>query len=360
MSAERRPALEASYRALGAAWIETRGCLLPEHFGDVRTECRAVREAAGVLDRTDRAYLTAAGPDAVRFLHGMVSNDVKGLTAGQGCYATQLTALGQMVADLYLFRMDDHLLLETDWLLRGPLHETLEKHVIADEVELSDRSQQLGALAVEGPQSGRLLTTAGAVALPGKEFDHAWVTLGETPVLAARLSETGEEGYRLIFAVEHAQNLWDALVAQQARVPWKPVGQAAFNILRTEAGLPRFGADMDERTLPPEAGLERALSYTKGCYIGQETIERIRSRGHVNRQLTGLALRGDSLPAAGAKLLLDAKEVGWITTAVESPTLGGIALGYVRREHRVPGTVLMVESGGAAEVVALPFYRGPH
>ncbi|MGH8630802.1 MAG: aminomethyltransferase family protein [Burkholderiales bacterium] len=356
MSAERRPALEASYRALGATWTEARGCLLPEHFGDVRAEYYAVRKAAGVLDRTDCAYLTAAGPDAVRFLQGMLSNDVKRLQPGHGCYATQLTALGQMVADLYVFRMDDHLLLETDWSRRGPLREMLEKHIIADDVELSDRSEQLAALAVEGPHSGGLVAAAGAAALPGEEFDHTWVKLGETPVLVARLGETGEESYRLIFAVEYAQNVWDALSAQQAGVPWKPVGHAAFNILRTEAGLPRFGAEMDERTLPPEAGLERALSYTKGCYIGQETIERIRSRGHVNRQLIGLRLRGDSLPAAGAKLLLDAKEVGWITTAVESPTLGRIALAYVRREHREPGTKLTVESGGGAEVVALPFH----
>ena len=142
----------------------------------------------------------------------------------------------------------------------------------------------------------------------------------------------------------------------------KPVGHAALNILRTEAGIPWYGAELNEQTLPPEAGLEqRAISYTKGCYLGQEIVERIRSRGHVNRKLVGLVLGGASLPAAGAKLRRDGKEVGHVTTAVHSPTLGrAIALGYVRREHLEPGTRLEVEGGGTAEVTTLPFYhRGP-
>jgi len=184
------------------------------------------------------------------------------------------------------------------------------------------------------------------------------VKLGDAPTLILRVSETGEEGFRLIFVVEYAQNIWDALAAVQQVAPWKPVGHAAWNILRTEAGVPWYGVDMDERTLPPEAALEaRALSYSKGCYVGQEIIERIRSRGHVNRRLAGLRLQG-ARPAAGAKLLREGKEVGVLTTVVESPTLGGaIALGIVRREQLEPGTRLEVEGGGAAEVAALPFYQ---
>jgi len=358
VSEERRPPLEATYQALGAEFVSSRGCLLPERFSDTAEECRAVRESAGVMDHTDRGYLTATGPDAVRFLHGMVSNEVKELEPGQGRYATQLTVQGHMLADLYLLMMPDHLLLETDWALRDRLHETLEKYVIADDVELADRSDQLAAVSVEGPRAGALLKAAGALTLSAKELNHTWVKLAETPVLVVRLSETGEEGYRLIFIVEYAQNLWDALTAQQPAVGWKPVGHAALNILRTEAGLPRYGVDMDERTLPPEAGLEaRAISYTKGCYIGQETIERVRSRGHVNRRLVGLHLSGEPMPAAGAKLTREGKEVGWITTAVESPTLGRrIALGTVRREHLAPGTELSVEGGARAEVAELPFY----
>jgi folate-binding protein YgfZ len=261
--------------------------------------------------------------------------------------------------------MPDHLLLETDAELAPRLRETLEKYVIADDVTLQDRSQELAALSVEGPRSGELLTAAGAVTLPGQELNHTWVELSlpgaaeeKTPVLAVRLSETGEEGYRLIFVVEYAQNVYQALAARRSQIPWRAVGWEALNLLRTEAGIPWYGIDMDEHTLPPEAGLEaRAISYTKGCYLGQEIIERIR---HVHRRLSGLLLRGPVLPEAGTKLEVEGKEAGRITTAVLSPTLGRpIGLGYVRREYREPGTRLEVASGGTAEVTHLPFYRRP-
>ena len=358
VSAERRSPLEATYQSLGAQFVSVRGARLPERFIDTADECRAVRSGAGVSDRSDRVHLTASGPDAKAFLHRMLSNDVARLAPGQGCYATLLSVQGHMLADLYALQMDDHLLLETDVSAAARMREWLEKYIIADDVTVEDHSQQMAALGVEGPQAAKLLAAAGAGALPGAELDHAWVKLGETPVLIARVSETGEEGFRLIFVVEYAQNIWDALAAARAAVPWKPVGHAAWNILRTEAGLPWYGADMDERTLPPEAALEaRAISYTKGCYVGQEIIERIRSRGHVNRRLAGFHVSGP-LPAAGAKLLRGGQEVGVLTTAVESPTLGrAIALGYLRREHLAAGTTLEVEGAGGAEVVELPFYR---
>jgi len=358
VSAERRSPLEASYQKLGAQFASVRGARVPERFGDVAEECRAARATAGVCDRADRVHLTASGPDAKAFLHRMLSNDVAKLAAGEGCYATLLTVQGHMLAELYVLRMPDHLLLETDVSAGERLRGTLDKYIIADDVTVEDRGQQLAALSVEGPLAGRLLAAAGAASLPGEELNHTWAKLADAPALVVRLSETGQEGYRLIFAVEYAQNVWDALLAQQSAVAWKPLGHAALNILRTEAGLPWYGVDMDERTLPPEAALEaRAISYNKGCYVGQEIIERIRSRGHVNRRLTGLLLAG-ALPAAGAKLLRDGKEVGVITTAVESPTLGrALALGYLRREHWQPGTRLEVEGGATAAVAELPFVR---
>ena len=358
VSAERRSPLEATYQSLGAQFVSVRGARLPERFIDTADECRAVRSGAGVCDRSDRVHLTASGPDAKAFLHRMLSNDVAQLAVGQGCYATLMNPQGHMLADLYALQMDDHLLLETDVSAAARLREWLDKYIIADDVTVEDRGAQMAALSVDGPQAAKLLAAAGAGALPGAELDHAWAKLGEAAALVLRVGETGEEGYRLIFVVEYAQNIWDALAAARAAVPWKPVGHAAWNILRTEAGLPWYGADMDERTLPPEAALEaRAISYTKGCYVGQEIIERIRSRGHVNRRLAGFHVSGP-LPAAGAKLLRGGQEVGVLTTAVESPTLGrAIALGYLRREHLAAGTTLEVEGAGGAEVVELPFYR---
>lgn len=360
MSDERRPPLETIYRQLGAAWTTAGGCLLPERFSGVTQEYRAVREGAGVIDRCDRAWLEATGDDAVRFVHGMVSNQVNELAPGDGRYALLLDAHGHILADLYVLRLGEGLLLETHWSLKKRLRETLEKFIIADDVQLFDRSDQLTALAVEGPTAGKLLTVAGAASLPPDEGSHIETQLAGTPLRIVRVSETGEDGYRLAFAVEYARNVWEALAAQRDAVTWQPVGHAALNVLRVEAGIPRYGVDMDERTLPPEAAVEaRALSYTKGCYVGQETIERIHSRGHVNRRLVGLHLSGHPLPAPGARLSADGKEVGWITSAVDSPALGRIALGYVRREYLASGTKLALESNQQAKVADLPFRHHP-
>jgi folate-binding protein YgfZ len=358
VSDERRPPLETTYLQLGATWTTASGCVLPERFSEVTQECRAVREGAGVIDRSDRAWLEATGDDAVRFVHGMVSNQVKELAPGDGRYALLLDAHGHILADLYALRLVEGLLLETHWSLKERVRETLEKFIIADDVELFDRSDRLTALSVEGPAAGKLLTVAGAARLPTGEGNHSETQLADAPLRIVRVSETGEDGYRLVFAVEHAPNVWEALAGQRDAAAWQPVGHAALNVLRVEAGIPRYGVDVDERTLPPEAGLEaRAISYNKGCYVGQETVERIRSRGHVNRRLVGLQLPGDSLPAPGAKLSADGKEVGWITSAVESPSLGCIALGYVRREYLASGTKLALEGNQQAKVAELPFRR---
>jgi len=356
VNSERRPALETNYQQLGAVWTTAGGCRLPERFGELAEECRAVRQQAGVIDCTDRAWLTATGADAARFIHGMVSNQVQELGPGEGRYALLLDAQGHILADLYLLRLAVSLLLETRWSLREKLGSTLEKFIIADDVELADKSDQLTALAVEGPAACELLNAAGAANLPAGEGSHVEVRLAEAPVRVVAAGETGEDGYHLLFPVEFAQNVWEALQAQRDIVAWLPVGQAALNILRVEAGIPRYGVDIDERTLPPEAGLEaRAISYSKGCYVGQETVERIRSRGHVNRKLVGLQLPDGPLPAPGAALSAEGKEIGWITSAVDSPSLGGIALGYVRREYLASGTRLAVAGAQQAEVAPLPF-----
>ncbi|MFQ5926571.1 MAG: aminomethyltransferase family protein [Terriglobia bacterium] len=374
---ERRSALHLTYEAAGAKFVPHQGCLVPEVFTSVAEECAAVRGAAGVVDRSARGFVRVSGSDHRDFLQRMLSNEVKGLEPGQGNYSTLLTTQGHLVADFYVWRRDDHILLDTHWSTRTRLRETLERYVIADDVALEDQSEQLTALAVEGPGAAAVLEAAGAQTVPGKEFNPAAVRLGkprtvpklrevrgeQTPVQVAKVSETGGEGYVLIFLTEYAQNVWDALVAARAQHGaargWKPVGWAALNVLRTEAGIPWYGVELGETTLPPEAGLEsRALSYTKGCYVGQEIIERIRSRGHVNRKLMGLLVAGNSVPAAGTKLLANGKEVGEITTAVHSPTLGRVlALGYVRRGHFTPGTRLEIPPASIAEVASLPFFR---
>lgn len=357
MESLRHSPLETTLQASGAEFAERRGCRLAERFGAVEAEYNAVRQVAGVFDRTDRAFLAARGPDTKSLLHRLLSNDIQGLEPGQGRYATLLTPQGHMVAEMTVLALDDEFLLETDAARLEPLVAALDRYIIADDVTLEERSNALTALAVEGPAAGKLLRAAGTTALPAQELEHNEARLGGADVRIVRLSETGEEGFRLVVAKELAQKLWNALTAARQEVSWQPVGFAAYNILRTEAGLPQVGAELSERTLPPEVGLEaRAISYNKGCYPGQEIIERIRSRGHVNRKLTGLLLGAEA--ASGDRLLADGKEVGEITTAVYSPRLGRpIALAYVRAEYRQPGTRLALPSGATAEVVDLPFYR---
>lgn len=357
---ERRAPLDTTYQALGARFTFHQGRRVPERFSSVAEECAAARQAAGVADWSARGFLIATGADRVRFLHRMLSNEVQALETGQGNYSTLLTPQAHLVADLYVLMMDDHLLLETHAVLKDRLRETLERYIIADDVAVEDQSKQLTALALEGPAAADVLRAAGAQTLPGKELNHTWVILGQqTPVHVVKLSQTGGEGYELIFLVEYAPKVWDALTAAQAKVAWKPVGLTALNVLRAEAGIPWYGVELQDTTLPLEAGLDtRAISYTKGCYVGQEIIERIRSRGHVNRKLLGLLLEGAGVPGAGTKLTGDGKEVGEITTAVYSPTLGrAIALAYIHREHWTPGTRLQIASGGTAEVTTLPFFR---
>lgn len=349
--------LHDTLTALGAEFAPVRGALLAQRFTSVAEECRAVREEVGVIARNDRGFLTVAGADAARWLQGMVTNRVQELQPGEGNYCCQLNAQGQIQAEFHLLALPDHFLLETDCSRVAPLRAALDKYIIADDVELADFSEKLSAVSVQGPKAGQLLTAAGVAPLPAQEHEHAWLELAGAPVLTVRLSDTGGEGFHLIFVTENAEPLWQALVSQQSMIPWKPVGYAALNTLRTEAGIPWWGTELTETTLPPEARLEEnAISYDKGCYLGQEIIERIRSRGSVNRMLTGFFLENDSLPAPGAKLFKDDKQAGWLTTAVHSPALDrDIALGYLRREHSQPGTHLATDTDATAIVSPLPF-----
>lgn len=359
MTDPHRSPLHDTLESLGAQFAPVESCLLAERFTSVEEECRAVRETVGIFDRSGRGFLAATGPDAARFLHGMVTNLVQELNPSEGNYSCHLNTQGHIIADFHLLAMPDHFLLETNSSLAEPLRASLEKYIIADDVELSDFRDKLSALSVQGPEAGKLLTAAGASSLPAAEYGHAWTDLDETPVLIVKLSETGEEGFRLIFVPANAERIWQALTANQDEVPWRPAGHAALNVLRTEAGIPWYGAELTEQTLPPEARIEqRAINYDKGCYLGQEIIERIRSRGNVNRLLTGFFLEADTLPAPGTKLRKDDKNVGWITTAVHSPTLGrNIALGYLRRKHTAPENQLTLAGGGTAKVTQLPFLR---
>jgi glycine cleavage system T protein len=356
-----RTPLTAWHETQGAVLVNDRGIELPERFSDPREEYQAVREQVGLIDLSFRAQIRMTGEDRVAFLQGMVSNDVKALRSGEGCAATLLTEQGRIVADLRVYALDTCLLLDVDARIKEKLIEALSRFIIADDVEMEDLSETQLTLALQGPLSPQALAAAGLSAAPSKMFQHVEAILAGAAVRLIRTDDTGEDGYEILVPRGHAESVWQMLLQVGAPLGLRPVGLIALNTLRIEAGIPWYGVDMDEGRIVLEVGLEQAINFKKGCYLGQEVVERASARGHVNRKLTGLLMQGNTLPASGDKLFHDAQEVGWVTSAVVSPRLDRpIALGYVRREHLVPGTQLRIDRQGTpviAEITALPFSR---
>jgi len=341
----------------GASLVDYHGALVPGRFSDSRQEHEAVRKAAGLFDFCFRAKVAVTGADRVRFLQGMVTNDVKKLSPGQGAYAALLNPQGHILADLRLYCAEDRFLIDTDADRREKVLEWLQHHIIADRVKLEPL--EVYALALQGPRSRPLLEKTLHLDLPAlEEFDHLTTNYAGFPIRIVRASSTGEEGYEIWVGEKGLLGVWGAACGQAPTYDMLPCGVEALESLRIEAGTPRYGPDLSEDTLLLEAGLLNAVSFTKGCYVGQENVERTRSHGHVNWKLVGLVVEAPEAPPPGEKLSADEKQVGEITSACVSPTLGmTIALAYVRREVSEPGTKLVLASGPAAEVAALPFYH---
>ena len=317
-------------------------------------EHRALREGCGLLDRSERGKLALTGAGAVEFLNGQVTNELAGLQPGEGRYAAFLTAKGKMLGDVRILAVGDgsdgspaELLLDTERSALQALFDMIRRFKVGYDVELHKRTLQRGLLSLIGPAA---LTTAGAEAL-GAEAEHTSMALAidGVEVVAART----DVGVDLICDAADTQRLSAALLARGALA----VSEQAAECLRVESGRPRFGLDIDDTTIPQEAGLnERAVSFTKGCYVGQETVARLYYRGKPNRHLRGLRL---SAPAAtGEELHLGERGVGRLGSCVVSPELGPIALALVRREAEPGATVSVGENGITAVVVELPFAAG--
>ena len=309
-----------------------------------------VREHCGLLDRSERGKLALSGAGAVEFLNGQVTNELATLGPGEGCYAAFLTHKGKMLGDVRVLAVGAggegavrELLLDTERSTLQALFDMIRRFKVGFEVELDKRTLECGLLSLIGPDSQRL---AGAEQLGADEHCHASV---EIEGLAARAVRS-DVGVDLICDADDTAGLRRALEDRGART----VSEQSAECLRIERGRPRYGVDLDDSVIPQEAGLnERAVSFTKGCYVGQETVARLHWRGRPNRHLRGLRL---SEPApSGAELQLGDRAVGRLASSVISPRLGPIALALVRREAS-PGTILVVgESGASAEVLELPF-----
>ncbi len=306
---------------------------------------RTLLEGCGLLDRSERGKLALTGAEAVEFLNGQVTNELADLRPGEGRYAAFLTHKGKMLGDVRILMAPagDELLLDTERVTLQALFDMIRRYRVGFAVELHKRTLERGLVSLIGPRSAGV---AGAEELPAQEHGNAPVTLDGIDALAVRT----DVGVDLLCDSAVTEALAKALRARGA----EDVPEEAAEGLRIERGRPRFGLDLDESVIPQEAGLnERAVSFTKGCYLGQETVARLFYRGKPNRHLRGLRL---SAPAAhGDALLLGEREVGRVGSAALSPRLGPIALALVRREAE-PGALVRVGEGGAeAEVVALPF-----
>lgn len=314
------------------------------------------RERAALFDVSDRGKLQVTGPDAAAFLHNLCTNDIKNLAVGSGCEAFLATAQARAVAHTLIYR----LAAEDFWLDVAPgqvekVYKHLDHYLISEQVELADRTGEFAQLHVAGPRAADVLRQVVAADLPSLSELQVIVRADGTQV--RRHSPLGLPGYDVVFPATRFAELQQALTAAGAA----QADPETYNVLRVEAGTPVYGVDIDESRLVMETGrTAQAISYTKGCYLGQEPVVMARDRGHINRTLVGLRLGGDGPAPQGSKLLREGKEVGVISSSVFSPRLGPIALGYVRRGSWEPGTRLEVEgTGRTAEVVALPVGAKP-
>ncbi len=354
-------------------------------YGDWLAEYKSLRESAGVLDLSERSRICLVGNDRIRFLHGQVTNDVKKLRIGEGRYAAIVTAKGKMESDVNIFNLENEVLLDFEPGLTEKISARLEKFIVADDVQIVDAAPHYNLLSVQGPKAEEIIRSLNLFPqIPAKQFDSIKISnatfgeiylakdcrlwWGETPSSPnqkksglERLSPHQNCGFDLFVPKNSFDAFAEKLTSAAKKFGARKCGGQAFETVRVENGIPRFGADMDETNIPLECGIEsRAVSYSKGCYIGQEVINRIHSIGHVNKELRGLRLADDlkNLPVKGDKLFRDGKEVGYITGAVKSPTFGNIALGYIRREANQIGTELILKtaaSENAAKIVRLPF-----
>ena len=359
-------ATNISHDDFGAVSGDFQGRVAVLHYGDAAAEYRAVRTAAGLCDLSCRGKLRMTGADRQRFLHRVVTNDVEGLDTGEGVYACMLTPQGKIISDMSVYVREDDLLIDVEPGMAGVLRDTLDRYALMDDVEIADVTSQYGLIGVYGRRADDCIRRlAGPLdhLPPCGHVELAWNGLSLT---VARSHRTGERDYDVYVPAESADGAWNALLGGDGGGGGDggdcvPIGYETLEVLRVEAGIPRCTAELDGRIIPNEAVKDQAVSFTKGCYIGQEPVVMMEHRGRPNRLLSGLVIEGETLPERDAAIRQDGKEAGWITTAVHGRAVNKIiALGFIRRRYRESGGPLDVEVNGGtavAEITDLPFYH---
>jgi tRNA-modifying protein YgfZ len=320
----------------------------------------ALRHGAGLVDRTGRGRLLLTGNDRRGYLQGLLTNDIEALTAGAGCYAAYLTPQGRMIADMRVFETGDAILMDMEGSVAALVRDRLSQFMFSEDVDVHDLTASTAQPGVYGPLAGDVVAAAcrslgSSVEGKSPEPQIIRVDVAGSPVYLLRSDDVGVAGYDVIAPAKIAPSVQQALRDAGA----VDIDEATAEITRIEAGRPRFGVDMDEDTIPLEAGIEdRAISLTKGCYVGQEIIIRVLHRGHgrVARRLVGMVFdQAAPVPRRGDAVVAGAREIGRVTSAAYSPRLASpIALGYVHRDFVEPGTAVEV-GGRAGNVAPLPF-----
>jgi folate-binding protein YgfZ len=321
-------------------------------YGNVRAEFGALLSSCGTSDLRARTKIALTGGDRERWLNGMVTNNIRDLAAGRGVYAFLLNPQGHILGDMYAYNRGDSMLIDSDQTQSEKLLATFDHYIIMDDVEVANVSDKLAAIGITGPKAREVLRSVGFEISDLEPLQFIDVPWQNVPVKVVRGDNPSVESFELWLGPDQVTPLRDALTKAGAT----PVGTIALELLRIAAGIPRYGQDIRERDLPQETEQQRALHFSKGCYIGQEIVERIRSRGNVHRKFTGFEVQG-AMPAVGSKIQGDARDIGEITSAASLPLAGGerlVALGYIRREIATPGRQFQVGSTQLS-VAALPF-----
>lgn len=340
-------ALQAHSEGLGAASVgEYHGATTAARFGDLREEIAVLRSGCGVYDLGFRAKFSLAGEDRVRWLNGMVTNNIRDLAVGHGVYAFLLNPQGRILGDLYAYNRGESIAVDADLGQAEKILATFDHYIIMDDVEVKNLSEDLTTLGIGGPRSRVTLTAAG-LAIP--EMQNLQIESVSWGGVHCSLVRGERENYEIWLPAKDVRQLWDSLLAAGAT----PVGYEALELERIQSGVPAYGTDIRERDLPQETEQGRALNFNKGCYVGQEIVERIRSRGAVHRKFIGFL--ADAPVTPGSKVAANGKDIGEITSVAALPDSENrtIALGYIRREIGAPGREVMIGTTKAM-VVQLP------
>lgn len=358
--------LHEIHKSIGAAFSEAQGWEMPAHYGNAVEEHINVRKGAGIIDLSHRGKLRISGKDRVIFLQKILSQDITRIKPFAGAYSTLLDVKGKMLAYMCILADEDSFLIDFEPGLAEKVSLILNRFLFREDVKIDDVTEQHGLLSIQGPLSGQVLNKICQKETVGmQECSHINVIINGVNCKIEKTSLTGEDGYNLYCPSGNMTQLWNSIQSAGGEYQLKPFGLNALETLRIEAGIPLCNVDMDEHTIPVEANLDNAISYDKGCYIGQETIARIKFRGHVNKSLTGFMMNEDVIPQKGDKVIVTIEntehEIGVITSACFSPTLNRpIAMGYIKIAHNRPDEVIYIESNSkklSAKITNLPFYR---